>query len=55
MAILGHLEGSLATLDIDMTYMNESQDQAMECTYEFPIDNDTILGRLVAKIEDKEI
>ena len=27
----------------------------MECTYEFPMDKETILGSLVAQIDDKEI
>ena len=54
-SIQGSLEGPLATLNIDMTYVNESQDDAIECTYEFPMDKDTVLGSLVANIDDKEI
>ena len=54
-AIQGSLEGPVATLNIDMTYANESQNQAMECTYEFPMDKETILGSLIAQIDDKEI
>ena len=54
-AIQGTLEGPLATLNIDMTYVNENQKDAIECTYEFPMVKDTVLGSLVAKIDDKEI
>ena len=54
-AIQGSLEGPLAKLDIELIYANENINSSIECTYEFPLDKDTILANLVAKIGDKEI
>lgn len=51
----GCLEGPLAIVDIDLTYINEDSESAIECSYEFPLDKDTVVSRLVAKIGDKEI
>ena len=48
------LEGSLANVDFDMTYMNPS-DNPIECTYEFPLEADTLLTKLVIYTEDKQI
>ena len=55
MAIQGCLEGSLATLDIQLSYLNESEEHPIECTYEFPLDKESILTNLVARIGDKEV
>ena len=38
-----------------MTYINEDFESAIECSYEFPLDKDTVVSRLVAKIGDKEV
>ena len=48
MEIKGKLEGGLAILDIDLVYLNEDETPPLECTYEFPIEEDTVLGKLVA-------
>ena len=53
--ITGSIEGSLATLDINLDYKNESETDPIECTYEFPFDKETIFSSLVAKIGDKEV
>ena len=54
-AVTGNLEGPIATVDIDMTYLNENEEHAIECTYEFPLDKDSILSSLFAKIGDREV
>ena len=51
----GLLEGPLAIVDIELTYINEDTESPIECSYEFPIDQDTVMSRLVAKIGDKEV
>lgn len=53
--IQGNIEGPIATLDIDLTYMNEDENNPIECAYELPLDKDTILSSLVAKIGDREV
>ena len=53
--IKGKLEGGLAILDIDLTYVNQDETHPLECTYEFPIDKETVLSKLVAKLGDKEV
>ena len=35
--------------------MNEFEGQSLECTYEFPLEKETIVSNLVAKIGDREI
>ena len=54
-AIQGSLVGPIATLDIELIYANELFESPIECTYEFPLDKDTILSSFIAKIGDKEI
>ena len=51
----GCLEGPLAIVDIELTYINEDTESPIECSYEFPIDPDTVMSQLIAKIGDKEI
>ena len=53
--IKGKLRGGLAILDVDLTYVNKYKKHPIECTYEFPTDKDTIIGKIVAKIGDREI
>ena len=53
--IRGVLEGPIATLDIDLTYVNPDEASPIECSYEFPMDKDTIFARLVCKIEDRQV
>ena len=53
--INGSLEGPIASLDIEMTYLNESEEHPIECTYEFPLDKETIFASLVAKIGESEV
>ena len=53
--IKGKLEGGLAILDIELTYLNENERQALECTYEFLVEQSTIVGHLTAKLDNREI
>ena len=53
--IQASLKGPHATLDIELTYLNESKNSALECTYEFPLDKDIVFGSLIAKIGEKEV
>ena len=55
MEIKGKLEGGLAILDIDLAYLNEDETHPLECTYEFAIEKDTVLGKLMAKLGDREV
>jgi Ca-activated chloride channel family protein len=48
------LEGSLATVDFQMSYINPGNNP-IECTYEFPLDGETLLSELTIYIEDKVI
>ena len=51
----GCLEGPLAIVDIELTYVNEDTESPIECSYEFPIDTNTVMSKLTAKIGDKEV
>ena len=51
--IMGVLEGPIATLDIELTYVNPETNSPIECSYEFPLDKNAIFAKLVCKIEDK--
>ena len=53
--IKGKLEGGLVILEIDLIYLNEDETHPLECAYEFPIEKDTVIGKLVAKIGDSEV
>ena len=48
------LEGAIATVDFNMTYVNLNENP-IECTYEFPLDKETLLSKLTIHIDDKVI
>ena len=54
-SINGSIEGPIATLDIKMTYLNPENQHAIECSYEFPLDKNTIFASLEAKIENRSV
>ena len=54
-AVRGWLEGPLATVEIDMTYINEDEQSAIECSYEFPCYKSVVMGHLSAQIGGKEV
>ena len=49
--IFATLEGSLATVDFNMTYINPGENP-IECTYEFPLEANTLLSRLFVTVGD---
>lgn len=53
--IEGTLSGSIAVLDILLTYKNPSTENPLECTYEFPLEKNTIFSKLLATIGDKTV
>ena len=48
------LEASLATVDFDMIYINPSENP-IECTYEFPLEAETVLSKLTVYLGEKVI
>ena len=52
--ITATLEGALATVDFNMSYVNPGA-SPIECTYEFPLEVTTILSKLIVKVDDKII
>ena len=51
----GVIEGTIATLDIELTYINPEDNSAIECSYEFPLSKETIFAKLICKIGDKQV
>ena len=45
------LEGPLATIDFEMTYINPGENP-IKATYEFPLNEETILSSLTVQIGD---
>lgn len=54
-AIQGIIEAGHATLDVQLTYSNVSDENPIECTFEFPIEKNTVVSKLIAQIDDKII
>lgn len=55
MAIDVIIDGAFATCDLDLTYLNPSSDCALEATYEFPLEKNTLLAKLTAELNGKTI
>lgn len=49
------IEAGHAKIDVGLTYSNSSSENPIECTFEFPLDDQTVVSRLVAKIDDRTI
>jgi len=49
------IEAGHAKIDVGLSYSNMGDNQPIECTFEFPLEDQTVVSRLVAKIEDKTI
>ena len=49
------LQGPLATLTVDMIYLNPKADNPIEVTYEFPVEKEIVLSKLIVEIEDKTV
>ena len=49
------LRGPTAATDVELTYMNTSEGNPMECEYIFPIDKSMILAKFEASIDGDTI
>ena len=54
-----HIDGVItsghAVVNVQLTYQNLSDENPIECTFEFPLDDQTLVSRLVAQIDDRVI
>ena len=53
--IKGTLNGSVTSLNVQLSYANRDNDSPIECTFEFPLGEKSALTRLCAQIGDKLI
>ena len=49
------LRGSTASTNVELTYVNPSQDSPLECTYVVPIEKNTLLAKFEAVINDRVV
>ena len=49
------LEGAIATVAVEMTYVNLREGNPIECTYEFPLQSRTLISQLKVQLGDKVI
>ena len=49
------IQGAIATLNVDLVYVNPSEEETMEATYEFHLEKGTVLSKLVAQIDGKSV
>ena len=54
-AIKSHIWGGVATTDIELTYINPSEEETFECSYEFPLEKTTVLAKLIATLDGRTI
>ena len=53
--INGTLNGTISTVNVQLGYVNASEDQPIECTFDFPVNSKSIVSSLSARIGDKLI
>lgn len=53
--IQGILEAGHATLDVQLSFSNLGDENPIECTFEFPLEKNTVVSKLIAQIDDKTI
>jgi len=53
-AIHARVDGGFAAVELDLTYRNPA-DCVFEASYEFPLEKNTVLTKLIATINDKTI
>lgn len=51
----GILDSGFATINMQMHYENTTLDKTFECTFEFPIESELAVTKLIAEIGDKVI
>ena len=53
--VQAELRGAMATIELELTYTNPSNESPLECTYVFPLEKTTILSKFEAVIGDKVV
>ena len=54
-AVKSELRGIMATTNVELTYVNPSKDDPLECTYTFPLDKTSVLAKFEASIDNRII
>ena len=54
-SVKSELRGSNATTDVELTYVNPSTDNPLQCTYMFPIESKTVLASFEASFDDRKV
>ena len=53
--IKSELRGATASTNVELTYTNPNAENALECTYVFPMEKTTLLAKFEAIIDDKTV
>ena len=53
--VKSEIRGTFAKVDVELMYINTSQNSPYECTYTFPKEKSTILSKFTAIIGDREV
>ena len=53
--VRSELRGPTAVTDVELTYINPSAENPLECTYMFPLEKTTILSKFEAVIDGRTI
>jgi hypothetical protein len=51
----GVIDCGHATINMMMEYTNTGTDNPIECTFEFPIEKETVVTKLIAEIDNKVV
>jgi len=49
------LDSGITKLDLELTYTNLDEKSPIETTFEFPLEDSTVLSKLVATIDDRVV
>lgn len=49
------VNGVIATTNVQFVYANESSENPVETTFEFPVDKDIVISKLICTIGDKVV
>ena len=53
--IKSEIRGPTAITNVELTYVNFMDENAVECTYTFPLEKTTLLAKFEAIIDDKVV
>lgn len=53
--VVGILEAGHAVLDVQLNYVNVGVDSPIECNFEFPLEKNSVVSKLLAQIDDRII